>query len=64
MVLFDLAAYYFYVENYTDCRKCLTLVKNTVDPVVTKEYLCYPVLEGYYTALLTGEEVVQQEQDK
>ena len=63
MVQFDLAAYYFYVENYADCRKCLSLVKNTVDPKVAKEYLSYPVLEGYYTALLTGQEV-QQETDR
>ena len=64
MVLFDLAAYYFYVENYPDCRKCLTLIKTKVQPEVTREYLSYPVLEGYYTALLTGQETLQQETDK
>ena len=60
MVLFDLAAYYFYVENYSDCRRCLELLK-AIDENVVKLYVEQSVLDGYYKAVLTES---SQEQDE
>ena len=51
MTLFDLAAYYFYIENYSICRKFLQNFKSLAQPTTMDKFIDIEMLNGFIIAV-------------